>query len=314
MILSIFILCVSLFFIVKGADWFTDASVAIAEIARVPKIVIGATIVAFATTLPEFTVSISSAGMGHTDIAFGNAIGSCTCNIGLVLGLSWLIGAKIVYQKAELQTKLIFMIGSGILALLLSFGFIISRIDGLVLVLVLVFYGFYIAKIMKKRSIEMAVLDVEVKPQGMRNEVLLFILGALCVVGGSRGIVKSGIDIARALGVSELAIGLTIVAGGTSLPELATAIASLIKGHHALSMGNIIGANFLDIVWVLGVVSIIRPVPISYQSILYDLPIMLLVMVATALFVRLPKFSSRLKGGVILLIYGVYVFGLFHRA
>ena len=313
MILSILILCVSLFFIVKGANWFTDASVGIAKIARVPKIIIGASIVSFATTLPEFSVSTFSSAMRHTDMAFGNAIGSCTFNIGFILGLSWLIGAKTFYQKTELQTKLTFMIGSGILALLLSIGFRISRVDGLIFILVLIFYCFYITKIIKGRPLEVSPLDIEVKLRSMRSEVLLFILGAACVVGGSKGLVKSGIDIARALGVSELVIGLTIVAGGTSLPELATAITSLVKGHHELSMGNIIGASFLDIVWVLGVASIIRPLKISYQSIIYDLPVMLLVMVATAIFVRLPKFPARLKGAVILLIYGVYVFSLFYK-
>jgi cation:H+ antiporter len=304
--LSIIIFLISAVIVTKGADWFTDAAVSIAKITGVPKIIIGSTIVSITTTLPEFVVSVTSAAKGHTELAMGNAVGSCICNIGLCLGVLLLFGASPIFDKRVFNVKCNFMVISAVLLYILSIGGFISRINGILLLFVLLLYTILII-----RSLSKSTSKEEHERGDLFGKFLWFILGAVCVILGSQGLIRSGVYIARFLGVSELVIGLGLVAFGTSLPELVTVISALLKGESELSLGNIVGANFLDIAWVLGVSSLVHPLPVASHSMIYDFPVMLLLMCLLIVFTRNRRVSSRWKGGILLLIYGAYIWAIF---
>ena len=301
----------SLLLITKGADWFIESAVSISEKSGIPKIIIGATIVSFATTAPEFAVSATAAYMNHTEMTIGNAVGSAICNIGLVLGSIIIIKAIPVDLESFLR-KGAFMLLSGAALILTTLDGMLSRFDGILLFLIFVGFLYY------NYRLQTAIFkdDPNSKPDrsqmvGLKKDIAFFILGALCVVIGSRILIDTGITIAKMFGVPEMIIGLTLLALGTSLPELITAISATIKGHQDLSIGNILGANTMDIALILGVSSQIRPLPIIPQSISYDFPVMMFIMVILILFGITKKRFDRWEGAVILCSYLAYVTGLF---
>ncbi|MCL7411282.1 MAG: calcium/sodium antiporter [Methanosarcinaceae archaeon] len=305
------LLAVSLLLIIKGADWFIESAVSISEKSGIPKIIIGATIVSFATTAPEFAVSATAAFMNHTEMTIGNAVGSAICNIGLILGSIIIIKAIPIDLDSFLR-KGAFMLLSGAVLILTTLDGILSRFDGVLLFLIFAGFMYY------NYRLQTAIFkdDPNLKPDrshmvGLKKDILFFVLGALCVVIGSRILVDTGITIAKMFGVPEMIIGLTLLALGTSLPELITAISATIKGHQDLSIGNILGANTMDIALILGVSSQIRPLPIIPQSISYDFPVMIFIMVILILFGITKKRFDRWEGAVILCSYLAYVAGLF---
>lgn len=327
------ILLASIGLITKGADWFTDAAVNIAEVTRIPKVIIGATIVSMATTMPEFTVSFIATIMGSAerDIAVGNALGSCVCNIGLILGTCLLIRPMMI-QRAITFKQAIFMIGTGLLVT--GFGLIgkpsslypgsiglLSRIEGIILVIGLIGYIYFslnIAKRERVRNVEGVATERPVvgdKYEGPQielfHEFLWFFIGAACVISGSTGLVQSSSRIAEAFGVPKLIISITLVALGTSLPEYVTALMATIKGYQELSVGNIIGADILDIVWVLGGCSLVGGLPIQYQTKVLDFPAMLTLMLLLVIFGMTKGRWSRKEGGIILAVYIVYMIIMF---
>ncbi len=325
-ILDLLLFCLAVALISKGADWFTEAAVKIAEATHIPKVIIGATIVSAATTLPEFSVSAIATIQNTTDMAIGNAIGSCICNIGLILGTCTLAKASITDKKLLTQQGG-FMIGAGILVFLLTLGGGLERWGGAILGMGLIAYMYYSVRTAKSRRdkalIEMRVdeedADFPMQPPTMTKEIVLFLIGAVCVVAGSYLLVHTGRTLARLLGVSELVISLTLVALGTSLPEYVTAFTATIKGHQELSMGNIIGADILNLVWVLGGCSLIRPLPLNPDQLFLgftqtqslDLPIMFLLMILLVGFGFSKGELKRWQGGVLFAIYAIYLFILF---
>ncbi len=271
----------SLLLITKGADWFIESAVSISEKSGIPKIIIGATIVSFATTAPEFAVSATAAYMNHTEMTVGNAIGSAICNIGLVLG-SIIIIKEIPIDLETFLRKSVFMLLSGAVLILTTLDGMLSRFDGILLFLIFVGFIYYNYRLQKVIFDD----DTNQKPDrsqmiGLKKDIAFFVLGALCVVIGSRILVDTGITIAKMFDVPEMIIGLTLLALGTSLPELVTAISATIKGHQDLSIGNILGANTMDIALILGVSSQLSPLPILIipQSINYDFPVLMFLMV-----------------------------------
>lgn len=296
--------------ITKGADWFVESAVSISEKSGIPKIIVGATIVSFATTSPEFAVSVTAAYMGHVDLSVGNAVGSAICNIGLVLGLIVAIRA-IDVDKHGFVRKGAFMLISGLLLILITLDGKLSSFDGILLLLVFVGFMYYNYKLQR------AVFDGEGNQRertpllDMKKDLLLFVTGALLVVLGSRILVDAGIAVAEWLGVPQMLIGLTLVALGTSLPELITAVSSTLKGHQDISIGNILGANIMDITLILGVSSQIRTLEILPQSIIYDFPAMLLIMVLLVIFGITRRKLERWEGGLLLGVYLAYIAGLF---
>ncbi|MGP8329550.1 MAG: calcium/sodium antiporter [Methanosarcinaceae archaeon] len=300
----------SLVLITKGADWFIESAVSISEKSGIQKIIIGATIVSFATTAPEFAVSATAAYMNHTEMTIGNAVGSAICNIGLVLGSILIINAIPIHLDTFLR-KGAFMLLSGVVLIATSFDGILSRFDGMLLLSVFVGFLYHNYRLQTTIFDEAGSKPDRTQMIGLKKDIAFFMLGALCVVIGSRILVNTGITIAKMFGVPEMIIGLTLLALGTSLPELVTAISATLKGHQDLSIGNILGANTMDIALILGVSSQIRPLPIIPQSINYDFPVMLFIMVILILFGITKKRLDRWEGVVILCSYLAYVAGLF---
>lgn len=324
-ILDLVILAIAVALISKGADWFTEAAVKIAEATHVPKVIIGATIVSIATTLPEFSVSAIATIQNHTDMAIGNAIGSCVCNIGLILGTCTLAKASTTDRNLLTQQGG-FMIGSGILIFLLTLGGGLKRWGGIILIIGLAVYVYYSVRTAKARR-NKALIEKIVEEEDAKfparptpvNEIMWFLIGAACVVAGSRLLVYTGVRLAELLGVPELVISLTVVALGTSLPEYVTALTATIKGYQELSVGNIIGADILNILWVLGGCSLIRPLPLKPepsflglpQTQSLDIPVMFLLMVFLVTFGYSKGNLRRWQGGVLFIIYVIYIVVLF---
>ncbi len=303
---------VGLILITKGADWFTESAVSISQKSGIPKMIVGATIVSFATTAPEFAVSAYAAYLGHTGLTVGNAVGSAICNAGLILG-GVIVVRSIPVEDSSFLKRGVFMIVSALMLLVTSIDGVLTPVDGILLLIVFVaflYYNYRRQSLLFGTNQEVNE-DLEQLPGSISKDVAFFVLGAALVVGGSRILIDSGTDIAMWLGVPEMIIGLTLVAFGTSLPELITAISATLKGHHDLTVGNILGANTMDIALILGASSLISELPIQDQSLYYDFPAMLLIMGMIVFFGLTGRKLERWEGGVVLATYIAYVGGLF---
>ena len=257
-----------------GADWFTDGAVGVAEITGVPKVIVGATLVSLATTAPEFSVSVIAAWLEHPATSVGNAVGSTICNIGLILAVAFLL-EPVSLAREDVLPKGLFMLMLGVLLLCLAWDGEIARVEGVVLFALVPAYLWFTMKRATWTDFDIgsAVTDREKQHVGLR-----FIAGSVTVVLGSVLLVQNAVHLARAMGVPELIIGLTLVAIGTSLPELVTAVSASLSGHGDMAVGNVLGANVLNIAWVLGGASLIVPLGIDRQSFVLDFPLMLLMM------------------------------------
>ncbi|MEW6524773.1 MAG: calcium/sodium antiporter [Bacillota bacterium] len=300
---------VGLTLIVKGADWFTDSAVWIAKATQVPQVIIGATLVSLGTTLPELSVSVYASATGHPDVAVGNAVGSVIANIGLVLGLTVLMRSRAINRRLFMLNGG-FMLGTGLLVTLMAQNGEIGRPEALVLLLVL---GIFVRSSFKIAGAERAAAKSGPRaPAGsIRHQVLMFLLGAIMIGGGSRMVVTNATVIAGILGIPQLVVGLTLVAVGTSLPELVTAVTATVKGHHDISVGNILGANFLNLTWVTGGAALVSPLAVAGNTQVMDLPFMILSMVILLAFGLTKHTLSRWEGGLLLLFYAGYVAALF---
>ncbi|OPZ93098.1 MAG: Inner membrane protein YrbG [candidate division TA06 bacterium ADurb.Bin417] len=307
--LAWFLLAVSFGIIFLGSEWFVNSSVRIAEGLRVPKVLVGATIVSLATTAPELFVSALAAFLGKVGLAAGNAVGSPISNIGFIFGLCVLFTFVPVDQKV-IRKQGLMMIGTALMAFAVSFH---GMLDRPVAVFFLVLTGLYLWYSVHKARQESrkAPLPEEAIDFRPGRKILLFLLGAALVIGGSRLLIFAGTELARSFGISETVIGLTLVAVGTSLPEFFTSVAALTKGHLELSAGNIIGANILDVVWVLGVAGAIRPLPIDSQTSCLALPVLVILSALFVIFGITHRGFKRWEGAVLLLVYALYCLALF---
>ncbi len=318
MILPIILFIVGLIFLIKGGDWFVDGATGIAHRFHVPELLIGATVVSIGTTLPEVMVSATSAVSGHGEIAYGNAIGSIICNVCLIAALTIAIRPSATDKKTLKLPVIFFFLAAIFYSATAYISGHFSRFTGLVL---LVMFGAYIGISVyqiKNHPGEAAVSeDAEVSDEGsssLLKDIILLVIGAALIAVGANLLVDNGTIIARELGVPESVIALTFVALGTSLPELVTAITSLTKGHGALSLGNVIGANLFNLVLVTGVSATLSPfdIPVSKtiaglnSSLVVDIPLMLFVMA----FLTFPAIKreklSRAQGIVLLVIYAAF--------
>ncbi|MDV0446895.1 Inner membrane protein YrbG [Methanosarcinaceae archaeon Ag5] len=306
-----------LILIAKGADWFVDSAVSISKRSGIPKAVIGATVVSFATTAPEFTVSFMAAVTGHADMAIGNAVGSTICNIGIAIGFIAVLKAIRVDDKA-FNVKVLLLLISGAVLFLLCLDGMITAFDGLILLAIFAAYMIYTYVAQKKNpdTVSCELPDdktgvwAKVPLSGYKLDAVVFIVGAALVILGSKLVVDNGITIAQQLGIPELIISLTVISIGTSLPEIVTAITSFRKGCQELSVGNIVGANVLDITMILGVSSLFAKLPVNSQLMNYDFIFMMVLFVLLAIF-GYKKRITRWQGGLIAVIYVIYVVGLF---
>ena len=307
LIVLLFLLGVAL--IVKGGDAFVDASSWIAEAFHIPKFMIGATIVSRATTLPELLVSSIAASQGRTEMAIGNAVGSVTANVGLIMGISILCMPSRM-KRGQFALKGILMIASAGLLYLLSRGGSLSLRRGAVLLAVfLVFFWQNIRE--AGRAIGLA-SGGERPEGGVILNLAKFLLGAAGIVLGAQLLVDNGSALARLLGVPEGIIGVTVIAIGTSLPELVTTLTAIAKKQASLSIGNIIGANIIDLTLILPVSAWISQgsLPISAQSARLDFPACFLVCLIAVLPPLLTERFRRWQGLLLLAVYAGYLSAL----
>lgn len=295
------ILIVGMFFLIKGADFFVDGSSSVAKIMKVPSVIIGLTIVALGTSLPEASVSITASIAGNNELALSNVVGSNIFNTLVVVGCSALITPFIMDSDIVKRDLLINILSSVVLFVLVLDG-VLGRVDGVLLLVGLAgFLAILIRSAMKNRITE----EVgEVLPLG--KSVLFIVGGIITIILGGKVVVDSATIIAQHLGMSDTLIGLTVVSIGTSLPELVTSVVAARKGESGLSLGNAIGSNIMNILFILGSSGSLTPIAVISENITD-----IIVLIGIAIFVfALSKISdkmTRAKGIAFKGIYGVYL-------
>lgn len=305
-VIQILLLVLGFFFLVKGADWFVEGSSKVAEKFGIPQLVIGLTIVAMGTSLPETAVSISAALKGSAEISIGNILGSNILNILLILGLTALI-CPVAVQKSTVRYEIPYVIL--ITAVLIGIGYtdhIVSRLDGLILWALMICYLLYLRRMVKSGEETLEEIPGEGVEMPVWKMLLMIVAGGACIVIGSDLAVDSASELARIFGMSERLIGLTIVAFGTSLPELVTSVTAAIKGKADIAVGNIVGSNIFNILFVIGTSSLITPI-VYAESFFVDSLVCVAVAILLWLCVVRNKKLSRM-GGAILLIADIAYF------
>lgn len=315
MLVPILLFCLGLIFLIKGGDWFVDGATGIAHRFHLSELLIGATVVSIGTTLPEVMVSATSALSGHGEIAYGNAVGSIICNTALISALTIAVRpGKIDSKTLRLPVGFFFAVAIPYAVIAYVSGYF-SRYIGLALLLIFVVYMICTVKSMKSSSEEFEQNKEEpVNAKPVVKDIVLLVIGAALIAAGAKLLVNNGTLIAQALGVPESVIALTFVALGTSLPELVTAISALVKGHSALSLGNIIGANLFNLVLVSGVSASLAPFSIPQSSMIagfnsslvLDIPLMLIVMALLTLPALIRGKLYRTQGILLLIIYAAF--------
>lgn len=315
----VFMFAAGLFLLIKGGDWFVDSASSIARRFRIPEILIGATVVSIGTTLPEVMVSLQGAIGGQGAMAYGNATGSIICNTALIAAITVAVKPSSADKKSMKIPVIFFYTAAAIYVFVAYFSKKFSRTIGIVLLSLFVIYMAYSVisafKGMKNVPTENSVEPRETTGGSVAKDVLLLIIGAVCIAFGAKFLIESATAIAKALSVPETVIALTVVALGTSLPELVTAITSLVKGHGALSLGNIIGANLFNLVLVCGVSITAAPFPLPSEktfmgynaSLVVDMPVMLVVMSILCIPALIRGKLSRWQGILLLCIYVTFL-------
>jgi cation:H+ antiporter len=303
-------------FLFKGANFLVDGSASIAKKLKISSIVIGLTIVAFGTSMPELIVNIFASINGNTEIAIGNILGSNIANIFLILGISAII-FPLTTKKNTVWKEIPFsLLAALVLAFLVNDIVIdgasfsaLTRIDGLILISFFIIFLYYTFGIAKVSSDDMSQADIQ--EFNYTKSILFIILGLIGLILGGRWIVNGAIKIAQIFNLSESLIGLTVVAIGTSLPELATSAVAAYKKQTDIAIGNIVGSNIFNILWILGISSLIRPLPFNASS---DLDIFMTIFASLLLFMVMfigkKHIIQRWQGVLMILVYIVYVFVL----
>lgn len=308
MLPAILAVVVGLVVLVWSADKFVDGAVGIAKFCGMSTLLIGMVIVGFGTSAPEMVVSALSAVQGNPELALGNAYGSNIANIALILGVTALISPLLV-KRSVLKKDLPLLIGVTALSILLLLNGDVSRLDGVIFLAV--FFAVMGFNIWQEKKKSVANDSEPEKSMGLGKSIFWLLFGLVLLVGSSRALVWGAVDIARSLGVSDLLIGLTIVAVGTSLPELASSIAAARKGEDDLAVGNIIGSNLFNTLTVVGIASVIAPMDNIEQAVLTrDMPLMaILTLALLALGFRRKGDGriNRIAGGIFLLVYIGYI-------
>ena len=314
MLVPILLFIVGLVLLIKGGDWFVDGATGIAHRFHLPELLIGATVVSIGTTLPEVMVSATAAVQGHGEIAYGNAIGSIICNTALICAITLTVRPAVINRKSLRVPVIAFFIAAAFYIAVAFTGFF-SRLSGIILLVMFLVYMFITVRQAFANPEESGAEEGEEEEKNsLVKEIILLVIGAAFIAVGARLLVNNGTLIAEALGVPESVIALTFVALGTSLPELVTAITSLVKGHGALSLGNIIGANIFNLVLVSGVSVALSPfsVPDSKTingmnaSLVVDIPVMFLVMLLMTMPALKRGKLARWQGIALLCIYAAF--------
>ena len=297
--------------LIAGADILVRGASRLALAAGISPLVVGLTVVAFGTSAPEMAVSVKAAVSGQADIAYGNVVGSNIFNVLFILGLSALV-APLLVERQLMRRDVPIMIGTSLLLPLLALDGRIGRLDGAILFGGIVAYTAY------------SVLKSRIEAAGRREEgakekpepagstvinVLLVAAGLAMLALGARWLVSGAVEFARGMGVSELVIGLTIVAAGTSLPEVATSVIAAYRGQREIAVGNVVGSNIFNILAVLGLTGLVAPagVPVAAQALAFDTPVMIAAALACLPIFFTGRVIARWEGGLFLFFYVVYV-------
>ena len=297
--------------LIKGADWLVEGASSLAKRLGISTLVIGLTVVAFGTSMPELIVNMLASIKGNTDIAIGNIVGSNIANILLILGISAIIYPLVVTRGTvwkEIPLALLAMIAVAILAndaLIDNYSFsTLGRGDGLVLMAFFIIFLYYIWGISRQESTN----RTEVKERSLFTTVIMVTTGLIMLLLGGKWVVDGAVMLAASLGVSQALIGLTIVAVGTSLPELATSAVAAYKKNSDIAVGNIVGSNIFNVFWILGLSAIIRPLPFS-PALNTDIVIGVLVtlLLFAAMFVGQRRKLDRWQGAVFVALYVFYI-------
>ena len=315
MLVPVLLFALGLALLIKGGGWFVDGATGIAHRFHIPELLIGATIVSAGTTLPEVMVSAASALSGHGEIAYGNAIGSIICNTALIAAITVAVRPPKV-EGASLKVPVLFFFGAAaVYAGVAYFLGEFTRLVGAVLLTIFAVYMVYNVLRVKNQPQQEAEKSPMEEFSSPIRDVVKLVIGAAAIAWGADLLVDNGALIAQALGVPESVIALTFVALGTSLPELVTAITSLAKGHGALSLGNIIGANLFNLVLVSGLSVLLSPFAVPSgkliagmnASLAVDIPLMFFVMAFLTLPAVFRGKLQRWQGVTLLCVYAAYI-------
>lgn len=307
---SILLIVVGLILLVYGANWFVKGASSLAKSFKIPSIVIGLTIVAMGTSAPELSVNLSSAFAGNSDIALGNVIGSNIVNILLILGIAAMI-TNLSVQKNTTRKEIPYSLFAAVALLVMSADVffdgavnnVISRSEGLILLAFFGIFLYYVYRLTRQGQIQ----EEEVQVYPLWQTTGMIVAGLAMLVLGGRWIVEGAVDIASMLGVSEKLIGLTIVAIGTSLPELATSVVAALQKKADIAVGNIVGSNIFNVFFILGTTAIVKPLPLD-SALFVDIG----VLMATTIFLFLAMYVGkrhtleRWQGGMMILAYIAY--------
>ncbi len=325
--ITILLFLIGIVLIIKGGDYFVDAASWMAEVSGIPKVIIGATVVSLATTMPEMLVSVIAAADGKVDMAVGNAVGSVTANIGLIMAISLVFMPGVINRKDYVPKSVLMFCASLVIVASGRVGNIGFFLSVVLLVLFVLFLIENVRSTQNSMHQNAAALQAAeyaagnagaasaslTKPRAERSVVLLnvvkFIVGAAGIVIGANLLVNNGSELARYIGISERIIGVTLVAVGTSLPELVTTITAIAKKQSSLSIGNILGANIIDLTLILPVSMVCagKPLPIAASSAVLDFPACLLVgCIAVVPMIISSKFK-RWQGFALLAVYAAYL-------
>ncbi|MCG1022535.1 calcium/sodium antiporter [Sutcliffiella horikoshii] len=310
--MSYLLLVVGFALLIKGADWFVDGASKIAKILRISPLLIGLTIVAFGTSSPEATVSILAALDGSAEVSLGNVIGSNIFNITLVVGLTALLNPLKVESETIRKEIPFTLLGSTVLLVLISDvvlqGFtenLITRSDGLIFLLIFSIFMYYIFEVARNSRDKMEVQEDSEKATWGKNSIRT-VIGLAAIIFGGELVVRNSTEIAVSLGMSETLVGLTIVAIGTSLPELVTSIMAAIKKQSEIALGNIVGSNIFNIFFVLGTSSLITPLPVN-GKVFVDIGLMLILTVILLVFSRTNYRIGKIEGSFLAVAYVLYL-------
>ena len=310
MLYDIVLIAVGFALVAKGGDLFVDSSVQIGRALRIPRFVIGGTLVSLATTGPELVVSATAATMGDSGIALGNAVGSCICNIGLIVGMVALI-MPVQVDRQDFIRRAGWMVGGGLLVVGFSWDLTMDRVYGVVLLALAVGYlGWDLLGILRSRRGGGEEVENAAAAIGLAGPTAWFAVGGACVLAGSYLLVNSGQGLAAALGVPSAIIGFSVIAVGTSLPELVTGVTAARKGVPDLSLGNIVGANVLNLLLIVGLSGTIQPLLLDSFSQWYGFPWLGIFFLAIVGVVLKNGVVRRAAGIGLLMLYALYTIGL----
>jgi len=307
MLISILYLIVGVAFLFFGADWLVKSAVFFANRLKISSLVIGLTVVAFGTSLPELIISLTAVLADKSDIAIGNIVGSNIANVGLVLGISSLIFPITIHFNRIKRDLYIYLFVCIVFIVFLYDG-TISRVEGVTLFTGLIFYTWSCIKYRHDLDVEL------VKPNRSTGKaLLLFILGLIGLYFGAEIFIKGAIELARILGVSEVVIGMSIVALGTSLPELSTSVMAAFHKEHGISVGNIIGSNLFNILSVIGIVGIVKPIVSQSEIMFFEIPFMIAFGLMLIPLSRVKQPFHRIYSFLLIAAYLAFIYGLFLR-